>query len=196
MDAAAWEALGTWALLGGVVFAAMQLQFDRNNAAIERTIAMMNEWNSPTIQDGLSYVDKFPGDPDNSRKFLNEAYSRATNDAKQLEAFDGFLGTLARLTERMDIMVARKLVNVEMLTEHIGYEVLQAFYALQDILAEKAAQRGFDFLGFYDLVLRLKPEYINLPTDSLVHELTVACFKKPIPKNNRTRGPAIISCDV
>ena len=52
------EALGTVVLSGGIIYAALQLRFDRDNAAIERTSEMIREWNRKEIRSKLRFVDR------------------------------------------------------------------------------------------------------------------------------------------
>jgi hypothetical protein len=178
---AAIEALATVALTVGIVYAALQLRFDRNNAAIEKTIEMVREWNDEKIQGKLRYIDRtrYPGDLEKNRKFVNAIYLRWKRDKHFLTEMNRFLGEVTRLTERMYILLRSGLIDGDILTRHVGYEILEAYYAMQDVLADEA-KRGYDFLSFFYLTVLLKPYYIAMPDEGKVRALEYVDYKKPV----------------
>jgi hypothetical protein len=75
-----------------------------------------------------------------------------------------------------------------MLARHIGYEVIQAYYVLQDVLCDQARKNDYDFYGFYELVKNLKEPYLSMVAAGKVSEIEQALrrwsFDEPLRKGN------------
>jgi hypothetical protein len=177
---AAVEAFATAFAASSVIFAALQLRFDRRNAAVERTLQIMDEWNAGAIQDILYYLDRprFNGDPDANREAIRQLYWRVRSHARARGSIDDALGRLSRLTERMELLRSRRLIDGRLLAEHIGYEILEAYYVLQDVLVEEAV-RNYDFSGFYGLACAMQQLYRRIRGRVPYPVLDTARFLRP-----------------
>jgi hypothetical protein len=177
-DAAAWVTAGATAVLTiSIVVAIAQVNQERSNAKVERTLPILKEWNRPRIQTWLWYVDYYT-DLDKSRRATNRLFSLAR--PRRRDEIDDFLTDIARLAERTEILFRRELIDRDVLAEHLSYDILQAFYCLQDIFAELAAKKDLHFLGFYRLAISLQPYYRNLPSEEVITKLANCTFIKPV----------------
>ena len=83
----------------------------------------------------------------------------------------------------MYVLLSRDAIDGELLCRYVGYEILESYYALQDIL-ESEAKKGYDFYDYYYLVLKLKPLYRQLSDESRVVGLEDAEILKPVRFSN------------
>ena len=167
-------AVGTLVLAGGVIFAALQFFWSRRATRIVETGALLKDWRTQELWIGRSKIDK-SADPEVNRQFANQLY-RHINKLKRYWAFkeleivaNNFIEDMAALAERTEIYLRRKVADEDLILEHLNYDIISTYYALQDILAERCANDDLDYERFLHLAQRaqdyskLHPQYAPRP---------------------------------
>jgi hypothetical protein len=79
---------------------------------------------------------------------------------KRLDVRDDLL-ELSGTAERTEIYIRKGAADVGIIAEHLGYDIILAYYCLRPIIRELTSGEDFNFDGFRDLTLRLQ-DYAKL----------------------------------
>lgn len=161
-DLAGWiTAISTAILMGGVVFAALQLRQDRLFNRVTFVGEIFKRWNRNRYWNARSWMDKSSNLEEN-RQRVNRVWRRV----KRLSAFKNYRGTktdiinyvseISLLAERIELYIARGIVDIDLVANHIGYDVITIYYYLQDIYAERSLEEDENHEGFRYLALRMQ----------------------------------------
>jgi len=161
-DWAAWlTAIATVVLAGGVIVAVKQLWQDRLFNRVLQTGGLIKAWGKNKYWIARSRIDKH-FDQEQNRTRVNRMYAgikrfkgRRRFRDMEVEAYN-FIEETARLAEQMDIYVSRGAADLGLIADHLGYEIIVLYYALQDVLDERALTEDLNYEGFRDLALRVQ----------------------------------------
>lgn len=183
--AAQVTAIGTGALALGVIVAVLQLRQDSLFNRVLQTGGLIKTWGKNKYWFARSRIDKYY-DQELNRQRLNEVYARL-NRLKRFKAFReaeiemyNFIEETARITEQMEIYISRGAADLGIIADHIGYDVIALYYALQDILAERSLSEDLNYEGFRDLALRIQ-HYARLHDSVDIRDEIAWAVLSPLP---------------
>jgi hypothetical protein len=161
----AWSTLAlallTAVLCSGVVLAWWQLRQDRMFNRVTLATDVFKKWNKNRLWIARSRIDKW-NDPWRNRARVKALYARAKrfggfkNYNDMWTNIGNYLADMSMLTERMELYIARGAIDIDLVVDHIGYDIISTYFSLQDIYRERAATEDESAEGFRDLALRVQ----------------------------------------
>lgn len=172
-------------LTAGIILATKQLLQDRLFNRVLQTGGLIKDWNKNKYWIARSRLDKYYEPEDNK--------SRANKMAAGIARFKGFkrfrnldvefynfIEETSRLAEQMELYISRGAADLGLIADHIGYDILALYYALQDVISERSLKEDLYYEGFRDLALRVQ-HYARLHQQVDIRDVYVwACFP-PLP---------------
>jgi hypothetical protein len=163
-------ALATIILAFGIGIAAMQFWWQRRANRVVETGRLLERWDDEDLAEFCNDLDELDGVEEN-RCATIEKYLRSRGSKEDESTFDFPLESMARMAERFEIYIRKGVADESIVIEHIGYNVLAAYYHLHDILQARATAHNLEYEGFRDLALRIQdyarihPEETGFPPD-------------------------------
>lgn len=158
-------AVSTAILAIGVLFAAFQFFWQRKADRVVETGKLIDMWNSCACADDRDRLDKHLAIEDN-RAMALRVYIAERHGKNVPIDIDAILTESARLAERIEIYIRKGAANESIIAETIGYDILQTYFVLHNIMAADAKADNIDYEGFRDLASRMQ-DYAKLkPLDT------------------------------
>jgi len=178
-------AIGTGVLALGIVIALLQFRQDRLFNRVLQTGGLIKLWSKNKYWIARSRIDK-DYDQGINRQRVNRLYA-GVKRFKGFKAFRelevdvyNFIEESTRMAERMDIYISRGVADLGLIADHLGYDVLELYYCIQDVLHERALTEDLNYEGFRDLSLRIQ-HYARLHKDVDIRDELVWAVFPPLP---------------
>jgi len=149
-----------------------------------QTGELIKVWGKNKYWTARSRIDK-NYDQAANRERVNRLYA-AIKRFKGLKYFremeidvSNFIEETARIAERMEIYVKRGVADLGIISNHIGYEVLALYIAVQDVLNERSLSEDLNYEGFRDLALRIQ-HYARLNPDADIRDELIWAVIPPL----------------
>jgi hypothetical protein len=179
--AAKLTAYSTFALALGVGFAGLQLKQDRRFRRVEETGGLFKEFEDSNFRDIFRRIDKDFGHDnkgendriERNRKRAFRLYMQIKNLPKNHKKYSAankitetYIRDITRIANRMEIYISRGVADIDLIADHLVYEIVSMYYFAQDILRERSSKEDFDYEGVRNLASRMqdnsKLRHINL----------------------------------
>lgn len=162
IDWPAWiTAIATAILTAGIFFAARQLRQDRLFNRVSFVGEIFRRWNRNRYWDARTWMEK-SSDLEQNRQRVNRVWQRI----KRLSAFKryretktdiiNYVSEISLLAERIELYIARGIIDMDLVANHIGYDVITIYYYLQDVFEERTSLEDENHEGIRDLALRIQ----------------------------------------
>ena len=184
--------------LVAVVVAFRQFAAFQKNAKIQATTDLLREWSRPKYQQIMSFID-FDEDLEWCRGFTRLLYQVVGSEArpkgnpkdkkaakvlrKQREGYHDRTDTVEDGIKDLTLMASRtwnllehELIDPEVLFGQIDYDIVSAYFGLEDVLAIRQVKQNYLYSDFTSLVQAAQRHYSKRPHLHRVDELVDAKF--------------------
>jgi hypothetical protein len=154
-------AISTAVLAFGVLIAWYQLVLQRRGNRVVETGRLLEAWNDNRLWDARSWldIDAYDWKADRRRvvRFYTLVQALKRRRFRPLQDFvNDIIEDHARLAERIEIYIRKGAADEGIIGDHIAYDVIMAYFTLEDVLKKRAAEDDLSYEGFRDLALRLQ----------------------------------------
>jgi hypothetical protein len=181
-------AVFTLVLAAGVIFAWQQLKQDAKfNKAVQAT-SLITEWNDPLLEDFRSKRDVSVSYQE-SREKAKQGYMATKGDAEGRDYWAYRVQALARVAERIELFLERKLADEDLLINHLGYDIVSSYYILQDVLKQRTYDEDYLYDSYRALAQRVQ-SYAKQHDLDIREELVSAVFPELVSHLDEQRDRA------
>ena len=149
-------AVFTAGLVAGVFVAAKQLSQDRKFNQALQTGDLIQEWGAPSLRSMRRTLDHSENYDDNRSRTTQMYYLLKKSNDQSWYDFLKFIEDTGELAEKTGLYIEKRLVDADMMYQHLGYDILSTYYYLQDALADRTRNEDMLYDGFRDLAIAVQ----------------------------------------